>query len=83
MDAIKKKMQAMKIEKDNVMDRADMSERACKVKYQPGVQGIFLNGLCLLEKYCILHKPEYATLNSRDEFFSPCRHKWIHVLKNG
>ena len=32
MDAIKKKMQAMKIEKDNAMDRTDMSERACKVK---------------------------------------------------
>ena len=39
--------------------------------------------LCLLEKYCILYKPEFATLNSRDEFFSPCRHKWKHVLKNG
>ena len=26
MDAIKKKMQAMKVEKDNAMDRADVSE---------------------------------------------------------
>ena len=39
--------------------------------------------LCLLEKYCILYKPESATLNSRDEFFAPCRHRWKHVLKNG
>ena len=31
MDAIKKKMQAMKIEKDNAMDKADMCERSCKV----------------------------------------------------
>ena len=30
MDAIKKKMQAMKIEKDNAMDRADQCEQAAK-----------------------------------------------------
>ena len=30
MDAIKRKMQAMKIEKDNAMDRADSCEQACK-----------------------------------------------------
>ena len=33
--------------------------------------------LCLLEKYFIMYKPETATLNSRDEFFNPCRHKWF------
>ena len=27
MDAIKKKMQAMKVEKDNAMDRADVCEQ--------------------------------------------------------
>merc|ERR1711915_453856 len=30
MDAIKKKMQAMKVEKDNAMDRADSCEQAAK-----------------------------------------------------
>ena len=30
MDAIKKKMQAMKVEKDNAMDRADACEEASK-----------------------------------------------------
>ena len=30
MDAIKKKMQAMKVEKDNAMDRADVCEQAAK-----------------------------------------------------
>ena len=30
MDAIKKKMQAMKLEKDNAMDRADVCEQASK-----------------------------------------------------
>merc|ERR1711955_122239 len=30
MDAIKKKMQAMKVEKDNAMDRADVCEQASK-----------------------------------------------------
>jgi hypothetical protein len=30
MDAIKKKMQAMKIEKDNAMDRADAAEEKAR-----------------------------------------------------
>ena len=30
MEAIKKKMQAMKVEKDNAMDRADACEEASK-----------------------------------------------------
>ena len=30
MDAIKKKMQAMKVEKDNAMDRSDVCEQAAK-----------------------------------------------------
>ena len=30
MDAIKKKMQAMKVEKDNAMDRGDVCEQAAK-----------------------------------------------------
>ena len=38
--------------------------------------------LCLQEKYFIMYKPETATLNSRDEFFNPCRHKWKHFLSN-
>ena len=38
--------------------------------------------LCLLEKYFIMYKPETATLNSRDEFFNPCRHKWKFMLSN-
>ena len=33
MDAIKKKMQAMKVEKDNACDRSDQSEEASKVNY--------------------------------------------------
>ena len=31
--------------------------------------------LCLTEKYFIMFKPEGATINSRSEFFSSCRHK--------
>ena len=30
MDAIKKKMQAMKVEKDNACDRVDVCEEQCK-----------------------------------------------------
>ena len=36
--------------------------------------------LCLLEKYFILYNPKDATLNSRDEVFNSCRHKWKHTL---
>ena len=31
--------------------------------------------LCLQEKYILMHKPEEATINARDEFFSGCLHK--------
>ena len=36
--------------------------------------------LCLLEKYLIMYNPSDATLNSRDEIFNSCRHKWKHTL---
>ena len=36
--------------------------------------------LCLTEKYFIIFKPEGATMNSRSEFFSACRHKQKHLL---
>ena len=29
-----------------------------------------------------MYKPETATLNSRDEIFNPCRHKWKFMLSN-
>ena len=32
-------------------------------------------GLCISEKFHILLRPESATINSRDEVFSACRHK--------
>ena len=35
MDAIKKKMQAMKVEKDNACDRSDVCEEASKVAKSP------------------------------------------------
>ena len=34
MEAIKKKMQAMKVEKDNLMDRCDTCEQVCKRKVE-------------------------------------------------
>ena len=36
--------------------------------------------LCLSEKYHILFKPECATLNSRSEIFTSCRHKKSELL---
>ena len=36
--------------------------------------------LCTIEKFHILFKPESATLNSRNEIFSACRHKRAELL---
>ena len=36
--------------------------------------------LCTSEKFHILFKPESATLNSRNEIFSSCRHKRAELL---
>ena len=36
--------------------------------------------LCLMEKYTILFKPELASLNQHEEFFSHCRHKLAKLL---
>ena len=36
--------------------------------------------LCLREKYCIMFHPESATLNSRDELYSTCRHRLKMLL---
>ena len=38
--------------------------------------------LCLKEKYIIIFKPEYSTLNTRDEIASTCRHRTHSLLKN-
>ena len=38
--------------------------------------------LCLTEKYFILYKPEFSTLNSRSEFYSSCRHRKQFLLDN-
>ena len=38
--------------------------------------------LCLKEKYCIMFRPEGASLNSRNEIFSTCRHRRKELLEN-
>ena len=38
--------------------------------------------LCLKEKYCIMFRPEGATLNARSEFFATCRHRLKPLLGN-
>jgi hypothetical protein len=37
MEAIKKKMQAMKVEKDNLMDRCDAMELVSQPSYSPSL----------------------------------------------
>ena len=55
MDAIKKKMQAMKVEKDNAMDRSDVCEQAAKdakvVLFSSGRSSFML--CCTKAKYAI------------------------------
>ena len=36
--------------------------------------------LCLREKFILMHHPELASLNSRDEFYSGCLHKHSLLL---
>ena len=36
--------------------------------------------LCLSEKYTIMFQPELATINKRDEFYTPCMHKLNKLL---
>ena len=38
--------------------------------------------LCIWEKYFILYKPELASLNSRNELVSKCRHSNKHLICN-
>ena len=38
--------------------------------------------ICNKEKYHIMFNPNTATLNSRKEIFSPCMHRWKHLLCN-
>ena len=38
--------------------------------------------LCLKEKYNIMNNPAGASLNQRNEFFSPCYHKEPQLLTN-
>jgi hypothetical protein len=47
--------------------------RACK-------SGTGICGLCLTEKYYIMYKPDMATLNSRNELVSTCRHSRKYFL---
>ena len=36
--------------------------------------------LCLKEKYCIMFKPEGATINQKSEFYTICMHKFNYLL---
>ena len=40
------------------------------------------NAQRLMEKFTIMCKPELATINQRDEFFTPCLHKQAKLLDN-
>lgn len=39
--------------------------------------------LCLMEKYFIIFKPDFASLNKRSELVSTCRHARKFMIENG
>ena len=47
--------------------------------YSPGDK---VCNLCIKEKYYIIYKYTMATLNTRNELASKCRHKWSYLLGN-
>ena len=38
--------------------------------------------LCLQEKFYIIYKSSMATLNTRNELASKCKHRWKYLLEN-
>ena len=50
---------------------------------QPFNPSIKICRLCLTEKYYLMYNESGATLNSRSEFYTACRHKTGKLISNG
>ena len=69
-----------KLKDKNVKYSIQFKQLALAPAYNPVTR---ICRLCLTEKYLIMFKPEGATINSRSEFYSACRHKEKLLLCHG
>ena len=68
-----------KLKRENVTYKIDWKILMRGNSFNPSTKTC---NLCLKEKYCIMFKPDGATLNSRSELFSTCRHRLKPLLGN-
>ena len=68
-----------KLKRENVTFKIDWKILMRGNSFNPSTKTC---NLCLKEKYCIMFKPDGATLNSRSELFSTCRHRLKPLLGN-
>ena len=68
-----------KLKNDNITYKINWKILMRSQSFNPSTK---LCSLCLKEKYCIMFLPEGASLNSRSEFFSTCRHRLKPLLGN-
>ena len=68
-----------KLKNENVAYKIDWKLLMRSQSFNPSTKRC---NLCLREKYCIMFKPEGASLNSRSEFYSTCRHRLKPLLAN-
>ena len=68
-----------KLKKQNVRHNITWKILSRRKSFNPATRRC---NLCLREKFCIIFKPEGASLNSRSELFSTCRHRKKHLIFN-
>ena len=68
-----------KLKKQNIKHKISWKILSRRKSFNPATRRC---NLCLREKFCIIFKPEGASLNSRSELFSTCRHRKTLLLEN-
>ena len=75
MEAIKKKMQAMKLEKDNAMDQADACEQAtkdAKLRAEKAEEEVSYRQIFFVH---VGHETTYASSGNKHFFTKSCHHQ--------
>ena len=68
-----------KLKKQNIRHNVSWKILSRRTSFNPATKRC---NLCLREKFCIIFKPEGASLNSRSELFSTCRHRKTLLFEN-
>ena len=68
-----------KLKKQNVRHKISWKILSRRTSFNPATRRC---NLCLREKFCIIFKLEGASLNSRSELYSTCRHRKTLLLEN-